>query len=211
MKHNQLMFFNEEEQEQSKLSVTKDKLYLSLVCLILLLVITFSLGVERGKKVSLSTQKQVLQELNLIENATAASVAIPLSGGSTAVEVVTERPEPVIVSPEVIKLAPEIMPRALIQPKKQNLSDSTVLADHSKNVSKSPIEGSLTIQLASYAQESTAKEESKKLEKKGYVAFIVVKGKYVILCVGQFKDKAEARKTQSILKKNYKDCFIRQM
>lgn len=70
---------------------------------------------------------------------------------------------------------------------------------------------SYTIQIASYRTEESAKKEAEKLRKKGLSTSVVPKGKYKILCVGNFTDKAGAVMLLSQMKKKYGDCFIRRL
>lgn len=68
-----------------------------------------------------------------------------------------------------------------------------------------------TIQLASYQTITGAQKEAERLKKKGLVPVILTKGKYSILCVGNFRNKESAKQVLAELKKRYKDCFIRRM
>jgi len=204
MNNDQLTFFHEDDDQPRGVMISKDKLYLSLVGMILLLVITFSLGVERGKKVALTTRKQILHELQLIETATADAIKTAPPQGATAVEIVTETTIPV-------------MPRAtgsVTQPGVQT-AVSTVPTVPAKAQDKKPAvdnaQGNYTIQLASYGKNAYAQAEADRLIKEGYQAFVVQKGKYVILCAGRFATSAAAQEMRTKLRKKYKDCFIRKL
>ncbi len=71
--------------------------------------------------------------------------------------------------------------------------------------------GSYTIQVASFTKEASAQKEISTLKKKGLVASILSKGKYLVVCVGNFMEKHEANTLLSELKKRYQDCFIRRL
>ncbi|MFA5286933.1 MAG: SPOR domain-containing protein [Candidatus Omnitrophota bacterium] len=72
-------------------------------------------------------------------------------------------------------------------------------------------DGQYTIQLASFKASSYAKREAEALNKKGYKAFTLNKGKYIILCVGNFPDKETAQPLLPELSKYYKSCYIRRL
>ncbi len=68
-----------------------------------------------------------------------------------------------------------------------------------------------TIQLASYKSASYAQKEAEALKKRGLGPVIVSKGKYTVLCVGNFSDKENARSLLLELEKQYHGCFIRRI
>jgi len=68
-----------------------------------------------------------------------------------------------------------------------------------------------TIQLASYQNNSSAKKEAETLKKKGLLPLVLSKGRYTVLCVGNFPDKKNALALLPELKKKYSDCFIRKL
>jgi hypothetical protein len=71
--------------------------------------------------------------------------------------------------------------------------------------------GNYTIQVASFKGSSYAKKEAELLNKRGFKAFVLNKGKYTILCVGRFPDKERAQPLLSELRKKYKSCYIRRL
>lgn len=68
-----------------------------------------------------------------------------------------------------------------------------------------------TIQLASYKAKKFADTQAGRLKKKGLAPFVLKKGDYIILCVGRFSGKDEARNQLSKFKKDYKDCYLRRL
>lgn len=71
--------------------------------------------------------------------------------------------------------------------------------------------GSFTIQLASFRSRGSAQDEAKTLQKKGLSPLIAAKGEYIILCVGSFSNRETAKPLLSELKKRYQDCYIRRL
>lgn len=68
-----------------------------------------------------------------------------------------------------------------------------------------------TIQVASYQSKISAQKEVDRLRKKGHLPLVLSKGKYRVVCVGNFSDKKMATTLVLELKKQYRDCFIRRL
>ncbi|MBN2831548.1 MAG: SPOR domain-containing protein [Candidatus Omnitrophica bacterium] len=68
-----------------------------------------------------------------------------------------------------------------------------------------------TIQVASFKTDSYARKEAAMLKEKGYKASVLHRGEYVIVCVGNFKNKEEAQSLIPELGRYYKDCRIRRL
>jgi len=71
--------------------------------------------------------------------------------------------------------------------------------------------GSYTIQVASYQNNTYAQKEAGALKMKGFSPLITSKGKYIIVCVGNFPNQTTAKSLLSQLKKRYQDCYIRRL
>lgn len=158
-----------------------EKTILIIIGVIITGVVAFSMGVERGKKISalrdnarfdmaLEPQKQLPQQ-------------IPLNSAA---------PEPVTI------IAPAAMPNKGIQLKSAD------------PVQERP-QGSYTIQLASYRARSMAEKEAQRLRKAGHKTLILAKKEYVVLCVGNFTKKDLAKQLLSQLEKKYPTCYIRKL
>jgi len=83
-----------------------------------------------------------------------------------------------------------------------------------ENKVSTPIQGgaeSYTIQVASYQNNTYAQKEAGQLKMKGFSPLIVNKGKYIIVCVGNFPNQTTAKSSLSQLKKRYQDCYIRRL
>jgi len=150
-----------------------------LSCMVLSLV-SFSLGVEKGKRLAVKTAQ------------TSLIVNTQIQSGQ--------------VAPRELKLPASPVSNTAIKP--NNYSTDTVVT---KLDAKPQHSGRYTIQVASFKTSSLAQKESKELEKKGFSTIVSSKGKYVILCVGNFAGREEAKTTLSQLKKRYEDCFIRRL
>ncbi len=71
--------------------------------------------------------------------------------------------------------------------------------------------GQYTIQVASFKGSTYAKEEAANLNKKGFKAFTMKNGKYIIVCVGNLPNKEKAQSLLLELNRYYKNCVIRRL
>ncbi len=68
-----------------------------------------------------------------------------------------------------------------------------------------------TIQVASFLNRTNAQKEAEILKRKGLSPQVLSKGKFCIVCVGNFSKREEAESLLSKLKKQYQDCRIRRL
>jgi len=66
-----------------------------------------------------------------------------------------------------------------------------------------------TIQVASFRTRALAEKELSRLENIGYSSDVFKKGKFFIVCVGNYSKKELAQQTLSDLRRVYADCYIR--
>lgn len=169
---NQLELFSD-PQEDSKTAANRaqkksfiariwgyEKTVLIIILILVTGIVSFSLGVEKSRHVSVSQPVAIVNETKTVGSPKKVEVLVP------PVEVAT-------ISPEQ--------------------------------------GGQYTIQLASFKGSSYAKQEAGNLNKKGFKAFTLKKGKYVILCVGNFPNKEKAQPLLMELSKYYKSCYIRRL
>ena len=159
---NQLSLFQEPKKERRRITFSIDKLYIFSVLFILSLVVSFSLGVERGKTIRLKNSV-VKKDIEINK-----SPQLPPENKSLKIK---EAPEEDIKEKEVF----------------------------------------YSIQLATYTKKEIAEAEAEKLKRKGLNPLLLKKGKYLILCVGKFETKEEAKNLLVNLKKRYTDCFLRKL
>ncbi|MEE8359658.1 MAG: SPOR domain-containing protein [Candidatus Omnitrophota bacterium] len=153
---------------------------------IMLMVLVFSLGVERGKGLNPEQAK--------------ASVNLPKTT-SGIIEGIDKDKK--------IKEGEAAPPVTLVK-KERPIAQRTepkipVLADVKK-----PIRSDLfTVQVIAYKSKRSAQKELVKLGKKGYSPFIILGGGYYQICVGEYKSRKEANKALSDLKKSHPGSFLR--
>jgi len=152
---------------------------------LLIAIISFALGVERGKTISKTT-------------ATTRHLAQgePISSIQKTIEQKKE-----IVAPTSPQKQLTQSPAPRIQKQKTKASANT-----------GTLERGYFVQVATYRKNSSfVKKEVDKLEKKGYNALIIPSGKYAQVCAGVFSTKRDAQRHLEKLKQKYKDCFIRKI
>lgn len=151
-----------------------ERTILLIICFIVVGVISFSFGVERGKR-----------------SAPLKPVPVAISSGQLAVNKAPVRaPEPPRVAAAVVKAAPS----AVIAPQAAAISGS-----------------GYTIQVASYQTKKYAQKEAEAIRKKGLSSFVLSKGAFSVLCVGNFSSQEAAKTLLAELRKQYKGCVIRRL
>lgn len=141
------------------LSKYEKRIKLSIIFIISLLI-TYSIGIEKGKKIMQAERKE-----NLIS---------------------AEYKEPKLITPEEIRE---------IESKKDEIQE---------------VKGYI-IQVATYRKIPHAEKEVKNLKKKGYQSFTKKIGDFIVVYVGNFQSKDEAKIYLKRLKNYYSDCFIRKL
>lgn len=186
MGQDQLTFFSGAEGSARCISISLDKVYITIVCIVLLLVVSFSLGVEKGRKMLGSVSRAELEQFTIVETATAEPVSFSVPTGAVTLEV----------------------PQA---PAAQQIEEIAVKSDviHEIPVVEEVKDPKFTIQVASFAKRSYAEKEAAILEAKGYKTTLKTKGKWIALTAGAYSDKVSAGADLKSLKKKYKDCYIR--
>jgi len=174
-----------------------DTLILLSVVVILLLTLSFSIGVEKGRRIITSNKRDdLLKKIEISQS----SIVKPQK--ALKVE------KPVIIQPS------ESIPVALKEETAKEKSKVDLSKkEENKRVrsSKKTAEVIYSIQVATYIKEEIATKEIAKLQEQGYPVSSDKKGKYIIIFVGEFNSTKEAQQTLSSLKKRYKDCFVRRL
>ncbi len=160
-----------------------EKGLLTAIAFIVIAIISFSLGVEKGKKVQPANSGT---HLDLALKVQAAEI-------KTTPIAVTARPQS-----QAAPSKPPVQPaleRQSAPPQQKNGSAGNYY----------------TIQLASYQNRTSAQREAEALKKRGLTPTIVSKGKYSVLYVGNFPNRKAAESLLVELKKRYRDCLIRRL
>ncbi|PIP19833.1 MAG: hypothetical protein COT38_04380 [Candidatus Omnitrophica bacterium CG08_land_8_20_14_0_20_41_16] len=191
-----------------------EKTILIIIALLITGIISFSLGVEKGKRMSVNPVRNTTQtSLNTIaSNGVNQPALANLKGkspvGHPAIGGAIAKPtnQKAVVWPPIAKPTnqkavvwpPIAKPIKKVEPPKQ---PPVVLTQ----------QGPYTIQVASFKTNLYAQKEAELLKQRGFKALTLKRGKYIILCVGNFPNKETARPLLSELSKYYKSCYIRRL
>ncbi|HOD12407.1 MAG TPA: SPOR domain-containing protein [Candidatus Omnitrophota bacterium] len=167
----------------SNVTLSAENIIVLTVFIFLAIIVSFSVGVEKGKRVASAQPVAVARKIAVqpvvadqpVEKRKAIQPQIPAASVADVRETAS--------APE------DKMPQALVEAP-QNF---------------------YTIQLASFVSKKYAEKEAAALEKKGYETFVVSKGKHIIVCVGRFVDSQAAKTFLGKLKDKYKDCLVRRL
>ena len=157
---------NEKGNNRPKVILPLDTLILMSVIAILLFTISFSMGVEKGKK--------IIQGKEKVKEGVASST----------------------LSQDTAKI-------------KSKDIDETTKANQGKKEEVREENDSYHVQVASFKKENSARKEVQRLEDNGYPVVVMKKGDYLVLYVGGFENKGEAKNNFKNLKKMYKDCIFK--
>ncbi len=165
------------------LKVAYEDIVFGLLGLMLVVLASFCLGIERGKQLDDKSSAQVSLFRPLAARPAVSEPAADLSEGIiAAADVQMRRPAPVIPAPAVAQ-AP---------------------------AARQSGRGIYAIQLASYAGNQSAQSEVQRLQRKGVQALVVKQSKYFELRAVGFESRIDAEKALLMLKKIYRDAFIKQ-
>ena len=195
------------EAAKSRLSITNltfslESFVILAVVIIVGMVVSYGLGVERGKRVFLaSATKPAANQSKQVSDKGTAVVA-----EGTAEAAVTAQKGAVVSPPVPASPASPNLPGNPAIAEKQKLLGIPAPGADQKVVDKG-----YTIQVASFKQEKFAHQEAQILQKKGYETLVISKGNYSIVCVGKFAQKNKAQLLASDLRKKYKDLLVRSL
>jgi len=167
-----------------QLTLTYDKLLLVLIAWVIVFALTYSFGVEHGKR----TVEKSLESLLPAHTDTVSLTVKPKTPPSEA----SPNEETIILVNQEPAADAEPAPRPF------------PVADLAKK-------GSYTVQLVTYADEKQAVREIDHLKTKGHEVFVIPSGHYYQVCANYFDDKVKAR---NFLKQfselgRYPDAYVR--
>ncbi|MDD2703676.1 MAG: SPOR domain-containing protein [Candidatus Omnitrophica bacterium] len=169
-----------------------EKLLLLSISFIVAIIISFSLGVEKGKRVTVLKSQVGFNAALTQKAASPAERVLPAKGA--AVSNVPQKEVPVsfaIGKTETAAASPVQIQKPVPVPENKS--------------------GAFTIQVASFRTKAHAQKEVQALKQTGQPVYLTAKGKYTVLCIGNFSDKEAAKSLLPELKKSYQDCFIRRL
>lgn len=194
------------------------QLCISVASGLILVIIAFALGVERGRFLS---EKKITVK-NIIDTKIDEKKLKTINNDAAIKE--NEFLKSTLVSNKSEEMGKNssisyFSDNTIISVAVKNKSKQTekLLSDINKNIEKKEKNVTIknskyTIQLATYKKNSPhIKEEVSKLKQKGYVPFMMESGEYLVVYTGEFIDKIEAQTQLNKLKRTYKDCLIKKI
>jgi cell division septation protein DedD len=147
----------------------------------MLLVVFFSLGVEKGRRIALKTGRAIIDRgvQKVIEKKTPAE---------------EKKVETVAFKTDEIK-------------ETESIKTNKTTEEKTTEVSLKPY----TIQVIAFKKEEYVKKETERLKNEGYDVFIIPSNEWIQVCVGKYANKEESKKDFDILKKKYPTCYIRKI
>ncbi len=177
-----------------QLTIPYDKLLLVLIAWVVVFALTYSFGVEHGKR---AVEKSLESLLPAHTDTVSLTVEPKTSSKASAKEetVILVNQEPAVETEQV--------------PRDQTVSNPPApspfpVADLAKK-------GSYTVQLVTYADEKQAIREIDHLKTKGQEGFVIPSGHYYQVCANYFDDKVKARNFLKQFRElsRYPDAYVR--
>jgi cell division septation protein DedD len=162
----------------ANLTLSLESLVIFTILGIMVSLFSFSLGVERGKRLA----AQALDER------VSAAWSVPAR---------TMAPAPAVVAAAVAAV-PVRQPAVVLQ-KPQGIFQKFLAAPGNR----------YTLQGASYGNEQYARQDALVLKAKGFQSFLIKSGKYWLLCIGNFNNKATAMAFLKRLPGEYRSSQVR--
>jgi cell division septation protein DedD len=197
MRQEQLRLFKTEDDasaaaQRKMILIPLDTLVLLAVVVLLLFVVSFSLGVERGRKATFnvierSKQTDIAKDTLYLDMITPKNTV-----RNTMVQTETNKP----VGSKVVSAAQNITTANEQRTKIITAKEQKTLKGY-------------YIQIGTYNNEAFAHDEAKKIQDKGFPTTVTRKGNFFILYVGSYNSEQEAQKALGSLKRIRKDCILR--
>ncbi len=188
----------------SRLVVTLDKLILFLIASVVLFVLTYSFGYERGFR---SAEKKFQALAGRIETITPYQSVAGAVSSDTAVSI----PAPLVLpeTPQKSESSEAISISTVTEISESQTEESA--AKPSEKITTNVPNGKYTIQVATVLSQDKAKKEVAKLGTKGLSSFFLQRSRFFEVCVGSFENVASAKGTLGEFKTKglYSDAFIR--
>ena len=180
-----------------QLTLTLDKLLLIFIAQVIIFALTYSFGVEHGKRsMEKSLEKLLPEHADTVSlNIGPANPSQPTTNGETVI-MVNQNPAPASESIPVSPNTPNSLQTSspgTSQAQSQIKPEVDLTPPSAFPVVDLTKKGNYTIQLITYADEKQAAPEIDLLKEKGQVGFVIPSGHYYQVCANYFEDKAKAK------------------
>ncbi len=166
------------------LTLSQENIIVLCIVLLMVCIVFFSYGVERGKRV-VQADDSVVQGQNNIEESIIVITESVLKDAELDVKEIE------ITQEELITIEEEIL---------------DIPAERNE-----PLDNFYTVQIASFKLERNAQKEAEKAAGYNHKSFVVAKGSHSIVCVGKFIQREQAKAFSRKIKKKYGDCLVRRL
>ncbi len=179
----------------AQISLSLENLVILAIAAIMVVIFSFSVGIERGRRAAL------------------VSPDPSVSDGASMTATSTSKVNKALEKDDAKKLQADVPKMKPVTGASQAVAKAEPKAGtKSSAVSKAPVSGAFTVQVASYKTQKPAQREADKLKEKGFKnVYVLPKGAYTIVCVGNFQSKADASDVQRQLKSRYQDFVVRRL
>ncbi len=188
------------------LRIRHDHAVLLLIGALIGVSVTFACGVERGKLLARSERLLLAPRTTLTSDIETASDPgmVQRVPPAPAAQPQTQRASVPAIKPAMVDIdsaKPSLSPVAPMAPKALPSTPAKKIVKKSR----------FAIQIVTYTQPKLAQRELDRLKSRGEAAFLVTKKDRVILCIGPFPSKQHAAEKLASLKRQYQDCFVRDL
>lgn len=194
MRGEQLRFFSSRESKGGKfcINISLDTLAIFLIIIIFVVIFSYVLGVEKGKKhimASYHAQDEFAGDIKIDQIEKKQRDKVKETGKKPPSETKKQAPETPVIKKEDVAAADRFL----------------------RTDTKIPDTGGYIVQVASYTNKKIAKYEELRLREKGYPALLTQQGNYLVLSVGKYGTRDEAEEKAGQLKSRYGDCIIKEV
>jgi len=180
----------------AQVSLSLENLVIFAIVAIMVVIFSFSLGIERGKGVAMNGDQVPSSD---------ARSAVTVSRGAVKIEKATGKMEAKEFEADTQKIKPAM-------PVAQSVVKTKAIAKPAVTTAKSAGAGPYTLQVASYKGIKSAQREADKLKQKGFDdVYVLPKGTYTIVCVGNFQNKEDASGMKRQLNNRYQGSVVRRL
>ncbi len=191
----------------ANLTLSMESLVILAILGIMIALFSFSIGVERGKRITAQAMdERVAVAWNLgsrkpapmVKNIPLPAAAMEQAAAAVVVARPTGKPMTVVASKPVVTKSVQVKHAVAAQKLPATL------------VMQKPVASQRwTVQLATYGNLAYAQQEAVNLRRLGWPTFLIQKGKFYLICGGQFTSQDEAQKFQRKASSKYSATQIR--
>jgi len=184
--------------ERYRMNMRLDQAVAGTIILIMIYVLVFSFGVEKGKRFAMEELKSertkrdhMVNELRdkLIQNGLLPASEVSAVNLNKPVSLVVAASSQAVATKPVVQ---QVTPVQAILPKDEGLGKDVNVPVNKEGFFTVP-EGKYTIQIVTYKAQSAAERGARDLSEKGLQGFLIQKGSYWELCSQSFDSFAKAK------------------